>query len=85
MSINGRFKDFTHADLLLLANRIGILAASAVIDQVVSSTPQWPTFAAQVGVKNDLADHIANASPVGFGLWVVDDISCGLRLCPIGW
>lgn len=59
MSINGRFKDFTRSDLLQLSNRFGIGSASTVIDQVVSSIAQWPKFAAQAGVKKDLADEIA--------------------------
>jgi serine/threonine-protein kinase HipA len=69
MSINGRFKDFTRSDLLQLANRFGIGTASAVIDQVVSSIAQWPTFAAQAGVKNDLADDIAGFHLLTLGRW----------------
>lgn len=59
MSINGRFKGFTRADLLVLANRFGIGSAATVIDQVVSSMALWPTFAAEACVPRNVADHIA--------------------------
>jgi serine/threonine-protein kinase HipA len=59
MSVNGRFKDFTRADLLALANRFGIGSAALVINQVVNSIAMWPTFAAEAGVHKDVADPIA--------------------------
>lgn len=58
MSINGRFKDFTRADLLELANRFGIGSAAAVIDQVVSTISMWSEFAAQAGVASDVTRNI---------------------------
>jgi serine/threonine-protein kinase HipA len=60
MSINGRFKDFTRADLLALSNRFGIGSAANVIDQVVSSIALWPTFAAEAAVPRDVANNIAS-------------------------
>lgn len=65
MSINGRFKDFTRADLLELANRFGIGSAPAVIDQVVSTIARWSTFAAQAGVPRSVADNIAGFHLLG--------------------
>lgn len=67
MSINGRFKDFTRADLLQLANRFGIGTASAVIDQVVSSIAKWTTFAAEAGMQKSVVDHIAGFHLLGLG------------------
>jgi serine/threonine-protein kinase HipA len=66
MSVNGRFKDFTRADLLALANRFGIGSAAVVIDQVVNAIALWPTFADEAGVHKDAAAHIA-----GFHLMVL--------------
>lgn len=65
MSINGRFKDFSRADLLELANRFGIGSAAAVIDQVVSTIALWSTFAAQAGVPKGVAENIAGFHLLG--------------------
>jgi len=67
MSINGRFKDFTRADLLALANRFGIGSAAAVIDQVLNSMVMWPAFAAEAGVPKDVANQIAGFHLLGLG------------------
>ena len=60
MSINGRFKDFSRADLLELANRFGIGSAKNVIDEVVTSITSWSSFAAQAGVPKPVADTIGS-------------------------
>ena len=65
MSVNGRFKDVTRADLLTLADRFGIGSAAAVIDQVVTSIALWPTFATQAGVPKGVADNIAGFHLLG--------------------
>ncbi len=67
MSISGRFKDFTRADLLELANRFGIGSAAAVVDQVVSTIAMWPTFAAQAGLSADVTRNIAAFHLLGLG------------------
>jgi serine/threonine-protein kinase HipA len=67
MSINGRFKDFTRADLLALANRFGIGSAAAVIEQVVNAMVLWPTFAAEAGVPKDVTNQIAGFHLLGLG------------------
>lgn len=59
MSINGRFKDFSRADLLELANRFGIGNAPQVIGQVVEAIAKWPGFAAQAEVPTTVANAIA--------------------------
>jgi serine/threonine-protein kinase HipA len=60
MSINGRFKGFSRADLLELANRFGIGSAKNVIDEVVTSITSWLSFAAQAGVPKPEADTIGS-------------------------
>jgi serine/threonine-protein kinase HipA len=67
MSINGRFKDFTRADLLALADRFGIGSAPAVIDQVVTSIALWRIFAAEAGVPKDVAGNIEGFHLLGLG------------------
>lgn len=67
MSINGRFKDFTRADLLALADRFGIGSAAGVIDQVVSSIALWSTYADEAAVPKDVADKIAGFHLLGLG------------------
>jgi serine/threonine-protein kinase HipA len=67
MSINGRFKDFTRADLLALSNRFGIGSAANVIDQVVASIALWPTFAAEAAVPRDVANNIVSFHLLALG------------------
>ena len=67
MSINGRFKDFTRADLLALANRFGIGSAAVVIDQVLTAITMWPTFATEADVPRNVADRIAGFHLLGLG------------------
>lgn len=50
MSINGKFRDFTRADLLAEADRYGIGEAKSILDQVRTALGHWPAHAAQAGV-----------------------------------
>ncbi|MDR2012756.1 MAG: type II toxin-antitoxin system HipA family toxin [Rhodanobacter sp.] len=50
MSVNGKFKDFTVADLLAQANRFGIGTAKGVIEEVRVAIGQWGSFARQAEV-----------------------------------
>ncbi len=50
MSVNRKFKDITHSDLLAVADRFAIGTAPQVIDQVRSAVKRWPEFAERAGV-----------------------------------
>lgn len=67
MSINGRFKDFTRADLLRLADRFGIGSAPTVIDKVVTAVASWRGFAADAGVPRPVASSIAGMHLLDLG------------------
>ena len=51
MSVNGKFKDFTEADLLIEADRFAIGTAPRVIREVRKAILSWPAWAAQAGVR----------------------------------
>ncbi len=65
MSINGRFKDFSRADLLELANRFGIGSAAHVIGQVVEAISKWSSFAAKAEVPASVATAIGGFHLLG--------------------
>jgi serine/threonine-protein kinase HipA len=50
LSVNGKFKDITHLDLLAMADRFAIGTAPLVIDQVRSAVKSWAEFAEHAGV-----------------------------------
>ena len=58
MSVNGKFKDVTQADLLGVADRFGIGSAARIIRQVSEATGNWPRHARQAGVSQSEADRI---------------------------
>jgi serine/threonine-protein kinase HipA len=51
MSVNGKFKDFTHEDLLNEADRFGVGTARRVIDAVREAVLKWPSFAQEARVS----------------------------------
>ncbi len=51
MSVNGRFKDITEADLLAEADRFAIGTARNVIEGVRKALRDWPTFAERAGLS----------------------------------
>lgn len=58
MSVNGKFKDFSVADLLAVADRFAIGSAPKVIRQVREAIRNWDDFAARAGVGMAQAAHI---------------------------
>jgi serine/threonine-protein kinase HipA len=50
MSVNGKFKDITHGDLLAVADRFAIGTAPQVIVQVRTAVKRWAEFAEDAGV-----------------------------------
>lgn len=60
MSVNGRFKDFSTADLLAEADRFGIGEAKTVIKQVHQAVKAWPEFAREADVSEKEIKHIGD-------------------------
>lgn len=58
MSVNGKFRDFTEADLLTEADRFAIGTAPRVIREVRNAVLSWPTFAAQAEVRAHEVERI---------------------------
>lgn len=59
MSINGKFKDLSEADLLAEAERFAVGTAPAVLDQVREAIREWPAFAERAGLAEAEAQRIA--------------------------
>lgn len=60
LSINGKRKDITKADLLSLASSISVKKAEAIIHEVSAAVSQWKDFAEDAGVSSKLRDSIAS-------------------------
>ena len=58
MSVNGKFKNFTVADLLAEAERFAIGSAPKVIREVRQAIERWPEFAALAGVPKKQTEEI---------------------------
>ena len=58
MSVNGKFKDFTAADLLAEASRFGIGTARRVLGEVQGAIKGWRKFAESAGVPTAIAAKI---------------------------
>jgi serine/threonine-protein kinase HipA len=58
MSVHGKFKDFTRADLLMEADRFAIGSAPQVISQVRTALKAWPDFAQQAGLPEAITHTI---------------------------
>jgi serine/threonine-protein kinase HipA len=59
LSINGKRKEITRADLLLIGESIRCKKASGIIDEINDTVNHWKTFADEVDVKPALRDEIA--------------------------
>lgn len=59
LSINGKRKDITKADLLVIGQSIRCKKALEFIDEINETVNQWNTFADGVKVQPDLRDNIA--------------------------
>jgi len=58
MSVNGKFRDITRADLLAEANRYGIGEARSILDRVHEALGHWPAHAAAAGVAKAESQRI---------------------------
>ncbi len=59
LSINGKRKEITKADLLVIGESIRCKKASEIIDHINDTVNQWKKFADEVNVKISLRDEIA--------------------------
>jgi serine/threonine-protein kinase HipA len=53
MRVNDRLTGVARADLLIIADDFGVKRASAIIDQAIEITAQWPKYAAETGVPSE--------------------------------
>jgi len=59
LSLNGKRKEITKADLLVIGESIRCKKASEIIDEINNTVNQWEIFADDVNVKTNLRDEIA--------------------------
>ena len=59
LSLNGKRKEITKADLLVKGESIRCKKASEIIDEINNTVNQWEIFADDVNVKTNLRDEIA--------------------------
>jgi len=59
LSINGKRKEITKADLLVIGESIRCKKASEIIDEMNDTVHQWKTYADEMEVKPKLRDEIA--------------------------
>jgi serine/threonine-protein kinase HipA len=59
LSINGKRKEITKADLLVVGESIRCKKASEIVDEINDTVNQWKKFADEVHVKPALRDEIA--------------------------
>lgn len=59
LSINGKRKEITKADLLVIGESIRCKKASGIIDEINDTVNQWEKFADEVNVMITLQDEIA--------------------------
>ena len=57
-TINGKHKNFTHKDLIQIAEKNGIKHAEKIIEEVIQSLLNWEKLANQNMVRNDYKEHV---------------------------
>ena len=60
LTVNGKRENFTRADLLEVARQMNIKKADHIISEIQQTINQWPKYANQAEVKEDLKREIAN-------------------------
>lgn len=61
LSINGKRKDITKEDLLIVAKSMNIKKANQIIQQINDIVLKWATFAEEAKVKNDFIEQISKS------------------------
>jgi serine/threonine-protein kinase HipA len=59
LSLNGKRKEITKADLLVIGQSIRCKKASEIIDEINYTVNQWEVFANDVDIRTNLRDEIA--------------------------
>lgn len=59
MTINGKRNNFTKEDLLLVAASSDLKGAEKVVQEVLETVKQWPDYAKQAGLGDELTGSIA--------------------------
>jgi serine/threonine-protein kinase HipA len=59
MSVNGRFKNITRADLLAEADRFGVRRANDLLSDVRAALENWPSHAKEAGLSDATSDRVA--------------------------
>ena len=59
MSVNGKFKDITRADLLADADRFGVRRASDLLADVRTALENWPNHAKEGGLSPSASEKVA--------------------------
>lgn len=57
-SINGKYDNFTKADLFDFAKKFGIKKANAILEEVVSAVNQWPKIADEIDIPHETIQTI---------------------------
>lgn len=65
LSLNSKTADFTQADLLAVANNIGIRNAQEIIDQVKEVVSNWTETAKECGVREEHNKYISETLLLG--------------------
>jgi serine/threonine-protein kinase HipA len=58
MSVNNKFYDITRQDILTIARQYEIGNAAAIIKDIEAAISEWPIFAAQAGIAQNIIDKI---------------------------
>jgi serine/threonine-protein kinase HipA len=59
MSVNGKFKDITRADLLVESDRFSVPRPNQVLDEVRAALGGWAGFAKKAGLKDSSSERVA--------------------------
>jgi serine/threonine-protein kinase HipA len=59
MSVNGKFKDITRADLLAEADRFSVRRANDLLADVRAAVENWPSHAKEAGLTQTTSDRVA--------------------------
>ena len=59
MSVNGKFKDITRADLLAEADRFGVRRANDLLADVRAAVENWPSHSKEAGLIQTTSERVA--------------------------
>lgn len=59
MSVNGKFKDITRADILAEADRFGVRRPNDLLAEVRAAVENWPSHARKAGLSDATANAVA--------------------------